>query len=157
MKAYKFRFESVLNSKRIIVDQLASKTARARKIRMLEERKLDDLKSRRAQCITQLAVMQTGAIDAAEVRRSHDYLRLLGEAIEEQKDTIEEIARRVDMLRSMLAEAEKERKIFLRLDEKEREQFAREFLKKEQAMLDEVGINRFIQKEAYERFRPSAG
>jgi len=34
MKAYKFRFESVLKSKKIIVDELASKTARARKILM---------------------------------------------------------------------------------------------------------------------------
>ncbi len=156
MKAYKFRFESVLNSKRIIVDQLASKAVRARKIRILEQRKLDDLKARRVECIARLADMQTGAVDAVEVRRGHDYLRLLGEAIQEQKHTIEEIARRVEMLRSMLTEAEKERKIFDRLEEKERKEFTREFLKKEQAMLDEVGINRFIQRETYERFRPSA-
>jgi flagellar FliJ protein len=156
MKAYKFRFESVLNSKRIIVDQLASKTARARKIRMLEQLKLDDFKARRMECIGHLAAMQTGSVDAAEVRRGHDYLRLLGEAIEEQKNMVAEISRRVEMLLSMLTEAEKERKIFDRLEEKEREEFTREFLKKEQAMFDEVGINRFIQREAYERFQPSS-
>jgi flagellar FliJ protein len=157
MKAYKFRFESVLKSKRIIVDQLASKTARARKIRMLEQLKLDDLKARQTQCIGHLAAMQTGPIDAAEVRRGHDYLRALGEAIEEQKNMVAEIARRVEMLLSMLTEAEKERKIFDRLEEKEREEFTREFLKKEQAEFDEIGVNRFIQREAYERFHPSAG
>ena len=102
MKAYKFRFESVLNSKRIIVDQLASKTARARKIHILEQLKLDDLKTRRTQCVTQLAAMQTGVIDTVEVRRGHEYLRLIGEAIEEQKNMVEEIARRVEMLRSTL-------------------------------------------------------
>ncbi len=156
MKAYKFRFDSVLNSKRIIVDQLASKAARARKIRILEQRKLDDLKTRRTECVAELGAMQTGVIDTAEVRRGHEYLRLLGEAIEEQKNMVEEIARRVEMLRSMLTEAEKERKIFERLEEKERGEFTREFLKKEQAALDEIGISRFIQREAYERFRPSA-
>ncbi len=156
MKAYKFRFDSVLNSKRIIVDQLASKAARARKIRILEQRKLDDLKTLRKNCIAELGAMQTGVVDTAEVRRGHEYLRLLGEAIEEQKNMVEEIARRVEMLRSMLTEAEKERKIFDRLEERERQEFTREFLKKEQAELDEIGISRFIQREAYKRFRPSA-
>jgi flagellar FliJ protein len=100
--------------------------------------------------------MQTGVVDAVEVRRGNQYLRLIGEAIEEQKNMVEEIARRVEMLRSMLTEAEKERKTFERLEEKEREEFTREFLKKEQAALDDIGISRFIQREAYERFRPSA-
>ena len=157
MKAYKFRFESVLKSKRIIVDQLASKTARARKIRLLEERKLDNLRARRSQCVNDLADMQTGMVDTAEVQRTHEYLGLLGEAIVEQENMVKEIASRVEMLREMLAEAEKERKIFERLDEKEREEFYREFLKTERAALDEVGVNRFIQRSAYERFRSSAG
>lgn len=156
MKAYKFRFDSVLKSKKIIVDQIASKTARARKIQLLEQRKLDDLKELRVQCIRQLAVLQTGAVDAAEVQRCHGYLQLLGEAIVEQENTVGEIARRVEMLREMLTEAEKERRIFERLDEKERGEFYSEFLKKEQAVLDEVGVNRFVRRNAYERFRSSA-
>jgi flagellar FliJ protein len=156
MKAYKFRFENVLKSKRIIVDQLAAKTARARKIRLLEERKLDGLKERRAHCLLYLAEIQTGSINAAEVHRCHDYLRLLGAAIAEQKNLVREIAERVEMLRGMLIEAEKERKIFEKLDEKDRQEFYDEFLKTEQAALDEVGVNRFIQRSTYERFRPSA-
>jgi len=55
----------------------------------------------------------------------------------------------------MLTEAEKERKIFERLDEKERKKFYKEFLKKEQALLDEVGINRFVQRSAYDRIHSS--
>ena len=156
MKAYKFRFESVLKSKQIIVDQLASKTARARKIQILEERKLDDIRERQRGLVRQILVLKTGNVDVAEVRRCYGYLELLGEAIAEQTDTIKEIARRVEMLRGMLAEAEKERKIFEKLDEKEREQFHSEFKKKEQAELDEVGVNRFVQRSAYERFHSPA-
>lgn len=156
MKAYRFRFENVLKSKRIIVDQLAAKTARARKIRLLEQRKLDDLKERRGRCIRHLADIQTGAVDTAEVRRCHEYLGLLGGAIVEQAKLVREIAARVEMLRGMLTQAEKERKIFEKLDEKDREEFYHEFLKTEQAVLDEVGVNRFIQRNTYERFRPSA-
>jgi flagellar FliJ protein len=157
MKAYKFRFESVLKSKNIIVDQLASKTARARKIRMLEERKLDTLRALRVECIEHLSDMQTGAVDSDSVQRSHEYIGLLGEAIAEQENIVKEIASRVEMLREMLAQAEKERKIFERLDERDREEYYREFRKTERAALDEVGINRFIQRNAYERFRSSAG
>lgn len=149
MKAYKFRFENVLKSKSIIVDELASKTARAKKILLLEERKLEDIRRRRAQCVSDLARLQTGVVDTAEVVRCHRYLHLLGEAIVEQSRTIEEIARRAEMLRGMLVEAEKERKIFERLDEKEKEEFHRAFLKKEQALLDEVGTNRFVQRSAH--------
>jgi len=79
----------------------------------------------------------------------------LGEAAAEQDNTVKEIGRRVEMLRGMLIEAEKERKIFERLDEKERKEFYKEFLKKEQALLDEVGINRFVQRSAYDRIHSS--
>ena len=82
MKAYKYRFESVLKSKKIIVDQLASKTARAQKILMLETGKLDDLKRLEGLCVENLSVQQTGWIYPGEIRRCHEYLRLLGEAIE---------------------------------------------------------------------------
>ena len=63
-----------------------------------------------------------------------------------------EITRRVDALRDMLIGAEKERKIFEKLDEKDREEFYRDVYKKEQAFLDEVGVNRFVQRTAHGRF-----
>jgi len=156
MKAYKFRFDTVLKSKGIIVDQLAAKVARARNILMLEERKLEDLGNLQARCMLQTRKLQTGRVDTVEIQRCHEYLKLLGEAVAEQQNTVKEIARRVEMLRKMLTDAEKDRKIFERLDEKEREEFRREFLKKEQAILDEVGVNRFVQRAVHERFRSSA-
>jgi flagellar FliJ protein len=151
VKAYKFRFENVLKSKKVVVDDLASKTARAQRILMLEMRKLDDLKQREAQCVRELVLRQLGKINTGEVQRCHRYLRQLGSAIGEQEKLVREIAVRVEMLRNMLVEAEKERKIFEKLDEKEREEFYRSFSKKEQALLDEVGINRFVQRNAHGR------
>ena len=151
MKAYRFRFESVLKSKKIIVDELASKTARAQRILQLEQRKLDDLRKRAALCVRELALQQVGAVNASEVHRCHRYLQQIGKAIGEQEKLISEVARRVDMLREMLVEAEKERKIFEKLDEKQREEFLRDFSKKEQAFLDEVGTNRFVQRGAHGR------
>ncbi|RJP73381.1 MAG: flagellar export protein FliJ [Candidatus Abyssobacteria bacterium SURF_17] len=151
MKAYRFRFESVLKSKKIIVDELASKTARAQRILQLEQRKVDSLRKREASCMQELALKQVGAVKSDEVHRCHRYLQQLGKAIGEQENLISEIARRVDMLREMLVEAEKERKIFEKLDEKEREEFLRDFSKKERAFLDEVGTNRFVLRGAHER------
>ena len=151
MKSYKFRFQNVLNSKKIIVDELASKAGRAKKILLLETRKLDELKDREDECVRQLASRQVGRIDAEEFHRCHQYLDLLNKAISEQDKLVNEISRRVEMLRAMLVEAEKERKIFEKLDEKEREQFYQAFLKREQALLDEVGINRFVRRNAHGR------
>jgi flagellar FliJ protein len=156
VKAYSFRFDSVLKSKRIIVDQLAAKTARAQRILMLEMRTLEDLEARGELCMRELALLQTGNVEAAEVSRSHRYLHLLAGAIKEQKHKVAEVARRVDMLRDMLIAAEKERKIFEKLDEKEREEFHRGYLKKEQAVLDEVGTSRFIQRESHRQTHTSA-
>ncbi len=135
----------------MIVDELASKTARARRILLLEKRKLDDLRERETQCVQELALRQVGNIDPREVQRCHRYLQMLGKAIGEQEKRVEEISRRVDMLRTMLVEAEKSRKIFQKLDEKEQEEFYRDFLGKEQALLDEVGINRFVQRNSHSR------
>ncbi len=155
MKAYKFRFEKVLKTKKIVVDQLASKTARARKILLLEKRKLEDIRERQARCVTELALLQTGAVDTAEVQRCHRYLQLLGEADAEQQDIIKEIDRRVEMLRDMLHEAEKQRQIFEKLDEKERAKFLDEFQRQERLLLDEVGIERFVRRSAHGRNRAS--
>jgi flagellar export protein FliJ len=155
MKAYKFRFEKVLKTKKIVVDQLASKTARARKILLLEKRKLEDIRERQARCVTELALLQTGAVDTAEVQRCHRYLQLLGEADAEQQDIIKEIDRRVEMLRGMLHEAEKQRQIFEKLDEKERAKFLDEFQRQERLLLDEVGIERFVRRSAHGRNRAS--
>jgi flagellar FliJ protein len=149
MKAYKFRFENVLKSKKVIVDQLASKTARAQKILMLEEKKLEDLRRREERCIHAVALLQVGLVVADEVWRCHQHLEVLDAAIKEQTKRVREIARRVDMLRGMLVGAEKDRKVFEKLDEREREQFLREFLRKEQAVLDEVGLNGFVQRNIH--------
>jgi len=155
VKAYKFRFQSVLKCKKIIVDDLASKTARAERILALEMQKLDDFKRREIECIQEVMLQQTGRVNAAEVERSFQYLQLLGRAISEQGDQVKEITRRVDALRNMLIGAEKERKIFEKLDEKDREEFYRDIFKKEQAFLDEVGVNRFVQRTAHGRFHTS--
>ncbi|MBI5119261.1 flagellar export protein FliJ [Candidatus Poribacteria bacterium] len=155
MKAYKFRFESVLKSKKTIVDDLSSKTARAQRILMLEMRKLDNLKEREAQCVRELIRLQVGRVNAAEVQRSHRYLELLGNSIGEQIKKVKEIAKRVEALRDMLIEAEKQKRIFEKLDEKERDEFYRDFLKKEQALLDEVGTNRFVQRTMHRRLHSS--
>ena len=155
VKAYRFRFQSVLKSKKIIVDDLASKTARAERILALEMQKLNDFKRREVECIQEVALQQTGRVNAAEVERSLRYLQLLGRAISEQGDQVKEITRRVDALRDMLIGAEKERKIFEKLDEKDREEFYRDVFKKEQAFLDEVGVNRFVQRTAHGKFHSS--
>lgn len=155
MKAYRFRFQNVLKSKKIIVDDLASKTARAERILALAAQKLDEFKDRETECIREVTLQQTGKVNAAEVERSLQYLQLLGRAISEQGDQIREITRRVDALRDMLIEAEKERKIFEKLDEKDREEFYRDAFKKEQSFLDEVGVNKFVRRTAHGRIHSS--
>ncbi|GAB4333791.1 MAG: hypothetical protein Kow0099_05680 [Candidatus Abyssubacteria bacterium] len=155
MKAYKFRFEKVLKSKKIIVDDLAAKTGRARKILMLEIRKLDDLRERQAQCLRELALQQVGRVNTQETGRCHQYLQQISAATAEQDHRVKEISRRVDMLHNMLLQAEKERKMFEKLEEQEREEFLRAFSKKEQQLLDEVGINKFVQRNAYKRAHSS--
>jgi len=151
MKAYKFRFDNVLKSKKIIVDQLAAKTARAQKILMLEQKKLEDLEQREERCIQILLLQQIGVVNSNEVWRSHQHLELLYMAVNEQKNRVQEIEHRVDMLRMMLVGAQRDRKVFEKLDEKEREEFLRTFSKKEQALLDEVGINGFILRDVHGR------
>lgn len=148
MKGYRFRFDRLLKTKQAIIDDIAAKTARAQKILLMETNKLRSLEERQAECLDELVSLQLGAIDAGEVRRCHRYLQQVGDAADKQAALIKEIELRVEMLRNMLIETEKEKKILEKLDEKEREEFLREFLRKEQAVLDEVGINKFVQRTA---------
>lgn len=152
MKAYKFRFENVLKSKQIVVDDLASKTARAQRILFLEEKKREDMRERETLCMRELVLQQTAKrINTGEVQRCHHYLQQLRKTIAGQENLVSEIASRVEKLRLMLAEAEKERKILQKLDEREREEFFRGLARKEQALLDEIGVNKFVQRSTHGR------
>ena len=119
--------------------------------KLRDDLELEDLVQREEQCIRATALLQIGKIDVNEVWRCHRHLELIDLAIKEQKNRVGEIRRRVDMLRMMLVGAERDRKVFEKLDEKEREEFFRSFLKHEQAVLDEVGLNAFVQREAHSR------
>ncbi|RJP14974.1 MAG: flagellar export protein FliJ [Candidatus Abyssobacteria bacterium SURF_5] len=153
MKAYRFRFEKLLKTKKIIVDDLAAKTARARKILLMEEKKLQQIRERHADCMDRLAALQTGEIDAYEIQRCHRYLQQLQQSLNHQTALVKEIELRVEMLRKMLVETEKEKKLLEKLDEKEREAYIRDFLKIEQKIIDEVGIGKFVQRTAYQHAR----
>ncbi len=149
MKGYQFRFEKLLKTRQITRDDLAAKVARARKILQIEQRKLADFESRRDMCMDWLATLQLGALDPSEIQRSYAYLQQVREAIDRQTSLIREIHLRAEALRNLLVEAEKEKKTLEKLDEKDRGQFLREYLQKEQAALDEVCINKFAQRNAH--------
>jgi flagellar FliJ protein len=148
MKAYRFRFEKLLKSKKTIIDDLAAKTARAQKILLMERRKLQILEEGRGECLDRLASLQVGEIDASEIERCHRYLHHVQEAARTQAGLVREIDLRVQMLRNMLVETEKEKKMLEKLDEREQELFLRDFLQKEQAALDEIAINKYAQQNA---------
>jgi flagellar export protein FliJ len=122
---------------------------------MLEEQRLGDLEHQEEQCVRATVFLQTGTVRADEVARCYQHLELIGLAIKEQKNKVDEIGKRVEMLRMMLVGAERDRKVFEKLDEKEREEFLRTFSKHEQAVLDEVGLNRFAQRQAHSRIHSS--
>jgi flagellar export protein FliJ len=124
----------------------------------MEERKLQILNEGRDECLDRLSAFQVGAIDAGEMERCHRYLHQLQEAAGNQAALVREVELRVEMLRKMLVETEQEKKILEKLDEREQENFLKESLRKEQAALDEVGINKFVQQNAphYARVSESA-
>jgi flagellar FliJ protein len=148
MKAYRFRFEKLLKSKKMILEDISAKTARAQKILLTEKRKLQLLQEGCSECVGHLEVLQVGNIDAHEIERAYRYLHLLHDAADQQAALIKEVELRVEMLRKMLIETEKEKKILEKLDEREQEAYLREYLQKEQAVLDEVGINKHVQRNA---------
>jgi len=143
MNRFRFRFESVLRYREIVEDGKKRDFGVALNHLRHEEaslRRIDDTISSHE---TRRETRGSGRISARDLQNMYDYSRRLDSDYEQQEKAIETAARELDARRNDLVEATKRKKIFERLQERDREIYDIEVRKEEQTASDEISSQRF--------------
>ena len=144
---FRFRFEVVLRQKQHAVDEVASRYAQAMRLVQGERDNLTLLENAAAVHEERYtAVLASGALDAAGLQTSARYAGFLRQAIEEQGVRITEMEQRAEQIRQLLVVAERDKEVFARLKERQRERFYTELATRERAYFDEVANTTFAAK-----------
>jgi flagellar FliJ protein len=141
--------ESLLNIKRWKEDEAKNLFANRLKKLTVEEKRLRDLEEQYDSVSKRLGSNTDELINIDEIKKLGEYLELLLIKIHRQEKVIVDKERELEDARRLLTDASKEKKIFERLDEKQKTAIGKEFRRKEQIRTDEhAGAGHHRKKKA---------
>lgn len=129
--------ESLLNIKRWKEDEAKNRFAILLKELSVEEKRLYDLEEQYNSVSKKLECNTDELVNIDEIRKLNEYLEHLLIRIHQQKKVIADKEKQVEESRRSLVEASKEKKIFEKLDEKQKSASKKELKSKEQIGTDE--------------------
>lgn len=138
MAKFKFKFQSILNVKKQIEDNLKNMLGRALTELQRRIRALCELEDEKEALIEKINTESEKGITVYKLRKYNSYLSYLNEKIDIQKEKVNEQQKVVDKYREELVKAMQERKMFEKLKEKQHEEYLHEEAYKEQRAVDEV-------------------
>lgn len=138
MGKFLFKLDSLLNVKKKLED--AQKIEYGKAIARLENEKmkLDMIKKQKAQNILNMKNSVAKYVKPSFMQTVNTFINALNVKIEEQKECIKKADDEVKAEKEKLLQAMKERKILESLEEKEKEKYIVEMMKKEQKNIDEI-------------------
>lgn len=132
--------ESLLSLKRWKEDEAKNHFVILLKELAIEEKRLYDFEEQYNFIIKRLQCNAGEFVNIDEIRKLNQYLEHLLIRIQNQRNVIAEKERQVEAARKHLIEASKEKKIFEKLDEKQKTAAKKEFQRKEQVRTDESAV-----------------
>ncbi|MFZ5998187.1 MAG: flagellar export protein FliJ [Nitrospirota bacterium] len=132
--------ESLLNLKRWKEDEAKNRFALLLRELATEEAKLHKLEEQYQSLSTRFGGADE-LINIDEIKRLNEHLEHLLSTIQRQKSILADKEREVEAARRHLADASKDKKIFERLDEKQKHLMEKELRRKEQIGTDEHAVN----------------
>lgn len=138
MAGFKFKFQAMLNIKEQTEEILKNQLGVA--IQKLEREKgvLKDLKGEKKRCISELGSETSKGVTIEKLRGYNVYISSLKQKIINQSERVKEQQQVVDKYREELLKITKERKMLGKLKEKQKEEYFKEQIKKEQKIVDET-------------------
>lgn len=148
---FRFRFEQILNYRKILEEQVMQEFSE--QVRDLEREKehLHSLRSQKETLLAELMRKQAGTLTATEISLYFDYLKRLREREVAQVILIADKEKTLELKREELVEAVKRRKIMEILKQKKLESYWKEWNHKESVELNEQGIIRFLKRYGDEK------
>ena len=138
MAKFVFNMQGLLNIKEKLEEQ--SKTEYGKALNKLEEEKniLLNLENSKKQNIVNFRESINKGVKPNYTKSINQFISLIDKKIEQQVENVNKAEEVVEQKRLVLLNAMKERKVLEALKEKEKENYFREELKKEQKIIDEI-------------------
>lgn len=135
---FKFRFETVLTTRRNTEEIYQKELAEARRALAAEQAALRDKRSTRRRCMQDLHRTQQQSFRAPAIQLYGPYLARLERDIETQQKRVAGAERKVNQKRSALIEAMKKRKVLEKLKEKDQKEHLNAMALRERKFMDDV-------------------
>ena len=132
--------KSLLNIKIWKEDEAKSRFAVLLRELASEEKRLYDLEEEITGTGKKMECDADELVDVEEIKRLNKYMERVLLEIHKQRRTISDKAKHVEIARIALVEASKEKKVFEKLDEKNKAALKKEFERKEQIGTDEHAV-----------------
>ncbi len=148
---FRFRFEQVLNVRKLAEDQALQEFSEQVRGLELEKERLRSIRGEKAAVLAELMRRQEGTLHAGEIGLAFGYIRNLREREVAQAVLVADRQKALEAKREELAEAMKRRKIMEILKQKKFEQYWKEWNHRESVELNEQGIIRFLKRSGDEK------
>lgn len=148
MKKFKFSLEKVLKQRQITVDLAQKDFSDAQQLFNLENEKLQEMINVKDESLLRRSSLTQTTDDwVNQVEQINVFLAGQDLRIKNQNLRLKKVENLVESRREILRQAVSEVKILERLEEKQRQQYAAEVARVEQAELDELAVMRFSRNE----------
>ena len=135
---FKFRFETLLVTRRHAEETLQKELSEARRALTDEQAALRDKKSTLRECLQDLRQKQRQSFRTADIQLYRPYLERLERDIDLQQKRVAGAERKVNQKRLALMEAVKRRRILEKLKEKDQQSYLKSMAVRERKFMDEV-------------------
>ena len=139
MQKFRFRLEPVLQRRKLTYEQISRNLATARQNLQTEQQKLADLQNGQSNLQIDLqAKKQQYGFMAKDWTTYVAYIEHLGRQVRVQATVVKQAEERVEQVRQLMQQARTEYEVMEKMKEKAQQEHRYQFLKEEQAFLDEV-------------------
>jgi flagellar FliJ protein len=145
MKKFHYHLQKVLDLKEKETEQAKWAFGKSVQRKIEEETKLYQLTERREKMTLYLHEVQHQACSAAQLIDITRYRQAIDHAITVQQGTLYGCEQEVEQCKTRLTARMQESQLWQRLREKAEEQFSEQEKLREQKVLDEIGINRYLR------------
>ena len=139
MQKFRFRLEPVLQRRKLTYEQISRNLATAQQKLQIEQQKLADLQNGQNDLQTDLqAKKQQYGFMAKDWATYVAYIEHLDRQVRVQATVIKQAEEKVEQVRQLMQQARTEYEVMGKMKEKAQQEHRYQFLKEEQAFLDEV-------------------
>ncbi|MFA5527267.1 MAG: flagellar export protein FliJ [Peptostreptococcales bacterium] len=142
---FEYSLNGVLNYRKTVEDLKKHELNHAKKEVKLQEDKLREMKSEYSNLLEE--IISKGSFDVLEQKQYYRYLENVKEKLEMQRGRVESCNQLCDSVRASVIDAQKDRKIMEKLEQKEWKKFLLEMKREEDKEFNEMAGILFYRKE----------